>query len=181
MNMIFDSYSTNSLACPKCHQGGGADFKPDHDIECSQCNITYRRSMLKTSETELKSQNLLQSIDSDARARQSTPPKQLRPLDDGDEVALFRHVRIRIPNFEAEYANHKVLAESGFFNCCFQIVERYSMCRCLYYKHDLHHRPNCHCSDTPNHKVPERTILVGYACEFHFKSQEDHVGKVKKL
>ncbi|KAI8628488.1 hypothetical protein F5Y19DRAFT_438091 [Xylariaceae sp. FL1651] len=47
---------------------------------------------------------------------------------------------------------------------CYQIVEVYSACRCLYYQHAVDV-----CSDYGRlgHEISKRTILVGYACESH--------------
>lgn len=47
---------------------------------------------------------------------------------------------------------------------CYLVVERYSVCRCLYYKHSI---DMCAAYGTQGHPVQERTVLVGYACENH--------------
>lgn len=47
---------------------------------------------------------------------------------------------------------------------CYRIVERYSVCRCLYYKHSV---DQCSAVNTRGHTVEERTILVGYLCPIH--------------
>ncbi|KAF2235004.1 hypothetical protein EV356DRAFT_133099 [Viridothelium virens] len=47
---------------------------------------------------------------------------------------------------------------------CFQIVERYSVCRCLYYKHPI---DRCPAFGQKSHAVPERIIFVGYSCAEH--------------
>ncbi|EME46024.1 hypothetical protein DOTSEDRAFT_60729 [Dothistroma septosporum NZE10] len=55
---------------------------------------------------------------------------------------------------------------------CLQIVERYSVCRCLYHKHAV---DPCAARAQRGHAVQEKTVLVGYACERHSKcrSQPD--------
>ncbi|PQE11422.1 hypothetical protein CJF31_00001246 [Rutstroemia sp. NJR-2017a BVV2] len=47
---------------------------------------------------------------------------------------------------------------------CFVIVERYSVCRCIYYTHAV---DMCAAYGTPGHPVQERTVLVGYTCDAH--------------
>ncbi|KAK3326835.1 hypothetical protein B0H66DRAFT_551780 [Apodospora peruviana] len=47
---------------------------------------------------------------------------------------------------------------------CFQIVELYSACRCLYYQFAV---DKCGSYGRPGHGVQRRTILVGYACSYH--------------
>lgn len=47
---------------------------------------------------------------------------------------------------------------------CYLIVERYSICRCLYYKHAL---APCAAHGQRGHYIQEKTILVGYACSVH--------------
>lgn len=42
---------------------------------------------------------------------------------------------------------------------CYQLVEVYTACQCLYYKHAVDR-----CQLYPNHIITQRTILVGYAC-----------------
>lgn len=45
---------------------------------------------------------------------------------------------------------------------CYQLVEVYSACKCLYYQHAVDR-----CVLYPNHNIQQRTILVGYACASH--------------
>jgi hypothetical protein len=47
---------------------------------------------------------------------------------------------------------------------CYQVVELYSACRCLYYQHAV---DRCAAYGRPGHRVTKRTILVGYACQDH--------------
>lgn len=47
---------------------------------------------------------------------------------------------------------------------CYQVVERYSVCRCLYYKHAI---DPCPAHGQRGHTVQEKTVLVGYACSTH--------------
>ncbi|XP_014555460.1 hypothetical protein COCVIDRAFT_102401 [Bipolaris victoriae FI3] len=47
---------------------------------------------------------------------------------------------------------------------CYQVVERYSVCRCLYYKHAI---DPCVAHGQRGHMVQEKTVLVGYACNTH--------------
>ncbi|KAM5352511.1 hypothetical protein ACJ41O_005233 [Fusarium nematophilum] len=47
---------------------------------------------------------------------------------------------------------------------CYQLVELYSACRCLYYQHAI---DRCASYGRPGHYIEQRTILVGYACSAH--------------
>jgi len=47
---------------------------------------------------------------------------------------------------------------------CYQLVEFYSTCRCLYYQHAV---DRCGAYGRPGHGIQRRTILVGYACSDH--------------
>lgn len=51
----------------------------------------------------------------------------------------------------------------------YQVVERYSVCRCLYYKHAI---DPTEFFGEPGAVVVEKTVLVGYACSVH--SSEVH-------
>jgi hypothetical protein len=51
---------------------------------------------------------------------------------------------------------------------CYLVVERYSVCRCLYYQHNV---DMCAAYGQQGHKIQERTVLVGYACEKHSNYQ----------
>ena len=50
---------------------------------------------------------------------------------------------------------------------CYQLIELYSACRCLYYQHAI---DRCAAFGQPGHGVQRRTILVGYACSDHSQS-----------
>ncbi|KAF2661043.1 hypothetical protein K491DRAFT_554375, partial [Lophiostoma macrostomum CBS 122681] len=47
---------------------------------------------------------------------------------------------------------------------CYQVVERYSLCRCLYYKHSI---DPCAAHGQRGHYVQEKMALVGFACSSH--------------
>ncbi|KAI1350688.1 hypothetical protein F5Y01DRAFT_315543 [Xylaria sp. FL0043] len=50
---------------------------------------------------------------------------------------------------------------------CFQVVEVYAVCRCLYYQHAV---DRCAAYGRPGHEVSRKTIPVGYACSVHSQS-----------
>ncbi|CRK28379.1 hypothetical protein VD0002_g6524 [Verticillium dahliae] len=50
---------------------------------------------------------------------------------------------------------------------CYQLVELYSACRCLYYQHAV---DRCAGYGRPGHSIQQRTIFVGYACSAHTQS-----------
>jgi hypothetical protein len=47
---------------------------------------------------------------------------------------------------------------------CYQLVELYAACRCLYYQHAV---DRCPSYGSSGHYVEQRTIYVGYACHVH--------------
>ncbi|KXL42781.1 hypothetical protein M433DRAFT_71231 [Acidomyces richmondensis BFW] len=47
---------------------------------------------------------------------------------------------------------------------CIQVVERYSVCRCLYYKHAI---DPCPARGQRGHTIREKVVLVGYTCDQH--------------
>lgn len=47
---------------------------------------------------------------------------------------------------------------------CIQLVEKYSVCRCLYHRHSI---DPCRAYGQRNHCTTEKTILVGFACPRH--------------
>ncbi|KAI3318876.1 hypothetical protein HD806DRAFT_526054 [Xylariaceae sp. AK1471] len=47
---------------------------------------------------------------------------------------------------------------------CYQVVEIYTACRCMYYQHAV---DRCATYGRPGHEVQKRTIPVGYTCSLH--------------
>jgi hypothetical protein len=56
---------------------------------------------------------------------------------------------------------------------CYRVVERYSVCRCLYYKHSV---DMCAAANQQGHTVQEKTVLVGYLCSKHSSQQPSYSG-----
>ncbi|KAF2211665.1 hypothetical protein CERZMDRAFT_42825 [Cercospora zeae-maydis SCOH1-5] len=54
---------------------------------------------------------------------------------------------------------------------CIQVIERYSVCKCLYYKHAV---DPCPAMRQRGHQLKEKTILVGYACASHSRGRIHH-------
>ncbi|KAH8891655.1 hypothetical protein GQ53DRAFT_648676 [Thozetella sp. PMI_491] len=53
---------------------------------------------------------------------------------------------------------------------CYQVMELYSACRCLYYQHAIDR-----CDSYGRHPIQRRTILVGYACIDHSGGQPEGI------
>jgi hypothetical protein len=53
---------------------------------------------------------------------------------------------------------------------CYQIIERYSLCRCLYHKHSV---DPCRQYGQEHHRVTEKTVLVGFSCARHSRRREN--------
>ncbi|KAG2419781.1 hypothetical protein HFD88_004577 [Aspergillus terreus] len=47
---------------------------------------------------------------------------------------------------------------------CYKLVERFSVCRCLYFEHAV---DPCEAYGQRGHRVQEKTVLVGYTCPRH--------------
>jgi hypothetical protein len=47
---------------------------------------------------------------------------------------------------------------------CIQVIERYAVCRCIYYIHEV---DQCALYGQRGHEVSERVVDVGYACPDH--------------
>ncbi|PWY62761.1 hypothetical protein BO83DRAFT_301418, partial [Aspergillus eucalypticola CBS 122712] len=47
---------------------------------------------------------------------------------------------------------------------CYLLVERFSVCRCLYFQHAV---DPCEAYGQRGHVVQEKTVLVGYTCSRH--------------
>ncbi|KAI1111745.1 hypothetical protein F5Y14DRAFT_302516 [Nemania sp. NC0429] len=47
---------------------------------------------------------------------------------------------------------------------CYQVVELYAACRCIYYQHAV---DKCGAYGRPGHAISKRTIPVGYTCSLH--------------
>lgn len=69
------------------------------------------------------------------------------------------------------------LATYHILTMCYQVIELFSICRCLYYKHDIN---ACATYGQSGHAVQDKTILVGNACLEHSGRQvklDSDVGK----
>lgn len=52
---------------------------------------------------------------------------------------------------------------------CYQVIERYSECRCLYYRHAV---DQCSSYNKPNHQPQRRIVFVGHSCSAHSDVEE---------
>ncbi|KAF2430178.1 hypothetical protein EJ08DRAFT_589528 [Tothia fuscella] len=50
---------------------------------------------------------------------------------------------------------------------CYQVIERYAVCRCLYHQHAV---DRCPMYGQRSHAIVEKTVLVGYTCPAHSTS-----------
>lgn len=50
------------------------------------------------------------------------------------------------------------------YEMCYKVVERYSVCKCLYFEHSI---DPCSAYGQRGHGVQEKTVLVGYTCDKH--------------
>lgn len=64
-----------------------------------------------------------------------------------------------------------VLATRYLATMCYQLVEVYSSCLCVYYQHAVDR-----CSRYPDHDITRRTVFVGHACPNHSNSFRGNKG-----
>jgi hypothetical protein len=57
---------------------------------------------------------------------------------------------------------------------CYQLLELYSACRCLYYQHAV---DRCVAYGSQGHHVKQRHIYVGYACSVHSSHDAQHASQ----
>lgn len=57
---------------------------------------------------------------------------------------------------------------------CYQLIELYAACRCLYYQHAVDH---CASYGSPGHRIAQRTIFVGYECTRHSDDNNLKLGR----
>ena len=81
-------------------------------------------------------------------------------------IDLIEHILNIIANSRiiAQQIEVRLLGSIATFKMCYQIVERYSVCRCLYYRHSI---DPCQRYGQRGHSTTEKTVLVGYACPDH--------------
>lgn len=60
---------------------------------------------------------------------------------------------------------------------CYQILERYSVCQCVYYQHSV---DPCKAYGQRGHFVQEKVVLVGYACKRHSVRQHEPPPSVRR-
>ncbi|KAK6540204.1 hypothetical protein TWF694_009023 [Orbilia ellipsospora] len=53
---------------------------------------------------------------------------------------------------------------------CRRIIERYSVCKCIYYEHSIDKCPMAHAA---GHVVEDKVVLIGYACPAHMPPPEN--------
>ncbi|RWA05158.1 hypothetical protein EKO27_g9940 [Xylaria grammica] len=57
---------------------------------------------------------------------------------------------------------------------CYQVVEVYAVCRCLYYQHAV---DKCAAYARPGHGISKKTIPVGYACSVHTAGNKNQISR----
>lgn len=106
MSMVFNSAKASNMYCPTCREDNGDDFAEDDDIECRKCKMVYRRSISWTSPKPLPSYSMTTAQMTPSTVIQPAdvvitedisfvPRKRKAPLDEDEEMALFRRVRIK--------------------------------------------------------------------------------------
>jgi hypothetical protein len=53
---------------------------------------------------------------------------------------------------------------------CIQIIERYSVCRCIYHRHSI---DPCPARAQRGHHIQEKIVYVGYACNLHARTRAE--------
>lgn len=99
MSMVFTSKKP-SQSCPACRCENSDQFKENQDVECTNCGITFRRTVSIVVDTLLKSQEPLSlpSVTEDLLLLQYFEVgklKRKRFEDEEEDIALFRRLRIK--------------------------------------------------------------------------------------
>jgi hypothetical protein len=95
-------------------------------------------------------------------------------------VSFLHHFTLRYPSYSPLQISQTILLSVASKlspheappKMCYQVVERYSVCRCLYYKHAI---DPCPAHGQRGHTVQEKTVLVGYACSSHGSHRPQYV------
>ena len=173
MTFLLPSY-TGSL-CPSCH----SDCKDslNEDIDCSNCGTTFQKVDVSTQEIEPFSKHkglgvcrhrLSSTIDNEISHFRRIQIVQATP-DKSDAFANLEKTDIPIRDVRENH-DSGCTDTPGHKNKrgCIQIVERYAVCGCIYYKHAIEHSPLCTCRGR-GQNVTVKDVLVGYACARHCK------------
>lgn len=78
---------------------------------------------------------------------------------------MFTNLSYIIPESLSQKILLILLAESITLFMCYLVIEKYAVCKCVYYVHSI---DMCAAYGTPGHKVEERIMWVGYACDRHW-------------
>ena len=77
-------------------------------------------------------------------------------------LLIKRTVISLIPRAATPRPNLPTNPPSLFANMCIKVIERYAVCRCIYYSHAVDA-----CPAYGRHDVKLREVLVGYTCSRH--------------
>lgn len=86
-----------------------------------------------------------------------------------------RHRLLPLPIPPVDFYSHSRSHDQSHIHImCYQIVERYAVCKCLYHRHAV---DPCNNYGRPGHEVTEKTVLVGFACPDHGRRQGARTSK----
>jgi hypothetical protein len=92
------------------------------------------------------------------------PWKPLRAIETGNHPLSIRR-DLESASFENIQNTTRIFGPLLLDNkMCIQVVERYAVCRCIYYIHEV---DRCALYGQRGHEVTERVVDVGYACPDH--------------
>lgn len=97
------------------------------------------------------------------------------PEVSGQSFLLSSFRLLQTSKIRYTFATRSICARSSLSwspppSMCILVVERYAVCKCLYYRHNI---DMCAAYGTRGHAVRERTVLVGYCCEKHSGYEEE--------
>lgn len=126
---------------------------------------SQKRSSIQTAREISTSQHLptanststrLLAHDTDPRIKrpQKRPSRRHRDTPITNQPTKLTYLPTHLPTIALPYT----------ITMCYQLMELYSACRCLYYQHAI---DRCAAYGRPGHDIQQRTIYVGYACSAH--------------
>jgi hypothetical protein len=100
-------------------------------------------------------------------------PTKAEAIQNVDRLYFSYHFITQVLTNICDYSRLQE-AVGRFLTMCYRLVERYSVCRCLYHKHSV---DMCSDANQAGHTVQERTLLVGDLCSQHSSRTDERRGK----
>ena len=178
MSVLFHLPRGSSSDCPAC--GQRQDEPATHDVQCSSCGTTIRRTHVRDLDFEQRP-TYRQLIDR-AQRRNSHADEDVHPfrrihvLDyapdtpsvsaPNTDIHAFRHATETLAPETPASATKSQRTPPRRSKGCLRIIERQALCRCILREHAIDHGMPCTCFGD-RARVTTKEVLVAYACLQH--------------